>query len=134
MSIAILRLPTGCAAFLLIAAAPPAQGHVSYAQDGDIFRLESGKSFRVAGIDTPETHANTGEMQAEIALGRSATALARMLFDGRTVTIMRVGRSYDRTVARVTLPGHDVGSERVATGFATRGRAGTANPTGARAR
>ncbi|MDI1297012.1 MAG: hypothetical protein PSY12_14225 [bacterium] len=41
-----------------------------------------------------------------------------MLLDGRTVTIMRVGRSYDRTVARVTLPGRDVGFERVGTGFA----------------
>lgn len=41
-----------------------------------------------------------------------------MLLDGRNVTIMRVGRSYNRTVARVTLAGRDVGSELVATGVA----------------
>ncbi|OMG61359.1 hypothetical protein IL54_4702 [Sphingobium sp. ba1] len=40
-----------------------------------------------------------------------------MLFDGRTV-IMRVGRCYNRTVARMTLAGRDVGSERVVTGVA----------------
>ncbi|WP_416462497.1 hypothetical protein [Sphingomonas sp. VDB2] len=56
-----------------------------------------------------------------------------MLLDGRTVTIMRVGRSYNRTVARLTLADRDVASEQVATGRAG-GRAGSASPTGARAR
>jgi hypothetical protein len=63
-------------------------------------------------------------MQDEIALGRSATALARTLLDRRPATIRQVGRSFNRTIARVTLAGPDVGSERVATG----GRA----PAGAR--
>jgi len=34
-----LRLLTGCAALLLIAAAPPDQGRVGYVIDGDTFRL-----------------------------------------------------------------------------------------------
>lgn len=73
---------------------------------------------RIAGIDAPETHAGQARCGAEIALVRAATARARMLLDGRNVTIMRVGRSYNRTVARVTLAGRDVGSELVAIGVA----------------
>ena len=73
---------------------------------------------RIAGIDALETHAGQAKCGGEIALGRSATARARTLLDGRTVTIMRVGRSYNRTFARVTLAGRDVGSELVATGVA----------------
>ncbi|MFX9181137.1 hypothetical protein ABTN76_20505, partial [Acinetobacter baumannii] len=55
-----------------------------------------------------------------IELGRSATALGRTLLDGRTVMIVRVGRSYNRTVARVTLASRDVGSQLVASGVARR--------------
>lgn len=57
MSMIILRLPAGCAALLLIAAAPPGQGRVGYVIDGDTFRLQSGERIRIAGIDAPETHA-----------------------------------------------------------------------------
>lgn len=69
----------------------------------------------IARIDAAETQAGQARCRTEISLARSATARARTLFDGRTVTIMRVGRSYNRTVARVTLAGRDVGSERVVT-------------------
>lgn len=93
MSIIAIRLLANCAALLPIAAVPPDQGRVSYVIDGDTFRLESGECIRIAGIDAPETHAGQARFRAEIALGRSATARARMLLDGRTVTIMRVGRS-----------------------------------------
>ncbi|MHA6768974.1 thermonuclease family protein [Sphingobium ummariense] len=74
--------------------------------------------YRIAGIDAAETQAGQARCRAEIALGRSATARAGTLLDGRTVTAMRVGRSYNRTVARVTLAGRDVGSELVAAGAA----------------
>lgn len=86
-----LRLLTGCAALLLIAAAPPGQGRVGYVIDGDIFRLESGERIRIAGIDAPETHAGQAKCRGEIALGRSATARVRTLFDGRNVTICGSG-------------------------------------------
>jgi len=118
MSTIVPRLLTSCAAFLLIGAAPPDQERVGYVIDGDTFRLESGERIRIAGIDTPETQKGQAKCGAEIVLGRSATALARTLLDGRTVTIIRVGRSYNRTVARVTLAGRDVGSELVASGVA----------------
>lgn len=118
MLMTILRLPASCAALLLIAAAPPDQGRVGYVIDGDTFRLESGERIRIAGIDAPEIHAGQAKCRAEIALGKAATARARTLLDGRNVMIMRVGRSYNRTVARVTLASRDVGSELVATGVA----------------
>jgi len=118
MSTIAFRLPATCAALLLIAAAPPDQGRVAYMIDSDTFRLESGERIRIAGIDAPETQPGQARCRAEIALGKAATARARTLFDGRTVTILRVGRSYNRTVARVMLAGRDVGSELVATGVA----------------
>lgn len=71
-------------------------------------------------------------MQDEIALDRSATARARTLLDGRPVTIRRVGCSYNRTIAQVTLAGHYVGSELGATGVARFCSAGSASPGGAR--
>ncbi len=118
MSTIAIRMLTSCAALLLVAAAPPDQGRVGYVIDGDTFRLESGERIRIAGIDTPETQKGQAKCSAEIVLGRSATTLARTLLDGRTVTIVRVGRSYNRTVARVTLAGRDVGAELVASGVA----------------
>ena len=118
MSTIAFRLSASCAALLLIAAAPSDQGHVAYVIDGDTFRLESGERIRIAGIDAPETQPGQARCRAEIALGKAATARARTLLDGRTVTILRVGRSYDRTVARVRLAGRDVGSELVARGAA----------------
>lgn|GEM_PF-2490465 len=45
----ILRLLSGCATLLLIAAAPPGQGRGDQAQDGDIFRLESGLALASPG-------------------------------------------------------------------------------------
>lgn len=118
MSMIVLRPLAACAALLLIAAAPPDQGRVGLVIDGDTFRLESGERIRIAGIDAPETQAGQARCRAEIVLGRAATARARTLLDGRTVTVMRVGRSYNRTVAQVTLAGRDVGSELAASGIA----------------
>lgn len=123
-----LRTLIGCAALLLVAAAPPDQGRVGHVIDGDTFRLESGERIRIAGIDAPETQAGQAGCRAEIALGRAATARARTLLDGRVVTIRRVGRSYNRTVARVTLAGRDVGSKLVAIGVARWWPRGTAKP------
>nr|WP_279388852.1 thermonuclease family protein [Sphingomonas sp. PP-CE-1G-424] len=68
----------------------------------------------MAGIDAPETHADQARCAREIALGDATAARARTLLDGRSVGIDRVGRSYDRTVARVTLDGRDLATLLVA--------------------
>lgn len=106
------------AGWLLIGAAPPEQGTVRYVTDGDTFRLESGERIRIAGIDAPETRVDQAGCAAEITLGKAASERARALLDHRTVTIERVGKSYKRTVAKVTLDGRDLATELVEMGVA----------------
>ena len=105
-------------AFLLGAAAPADRARVAYVIDGDTFRLASGERIRVAGIDAPETQPGQAKCAREIAASRAATALARGLLMGRTVRVVRLGRSYNRTVARVTLDGADVAARLVQSGAA----------------
>lgn len=106
------------AVLLLGAAAPPRQASVAYVIDGDTFRLASGERTRIAGIDAPETQPGHAKCGREIAAGRAATTTARGLLQGRTVRLGRLGRSYSRTVARVTLDGRDVAGELVRLGAA----------------
>ena len=106
-------------AFVLGGAAPAQRTPVvAYVIDGDTFRLASGERVRIAGIDAPETHPGQAKCGREIAAGRAATATARTLLLGRTVRLVRLGRSYNRTVARVTLDGRDMASELVRLGAA----------------
>lgn len=116
------RLPAFIAAFaaalLLGAAAPAGQARVAHVTDGDTFRLASGERIRIAGIDAPETQRGQAKCGREIDAGRAATATARRLLAGRAVQLERLGRSYDRTVARVTLGGRDVAGELVRLGAA----------------
>lgn len=98
--------------------ASAATGRVRYVTDGDTFRLESGERIRIANIDAPETHAGQAKCRAEIALGLAATKRVRALLDHQNVTFVRVGRSYNRTVARVTFDGHDLGQTLVKIGVA----------------
>jgi micrococcal nuclease len=93
-------------------------GRVAWVTDGDTFRLESGERIRIAGIDAPETHRDQAKCTGEVALGLRAKDQATALLAGRNVTLHRVGRSYNRTVATVTLDGRDVGSELVRMGIA----------------
>jgi endonuclease YncB( thermonuclease family) len=116
------------AALMLIGNAPSDEGRVRYVTDGDTFRLASGERIRIAGIDAPETRADQAKCASELALGEAAAARARGLLDGQTVTIERVGRSYDRTVARVTVGGRDLASALVASGAARWWPRGTAKP------
>jgi len=78
----------------------------------------SGERIRLAGIDAPETRRGQAKCRREIAAGRAATATARTLLLGRTVRFARLGRSYNRTVARVTLDGRDVAGGLVRLGVA----------------
>lgn len=108
------------AAALLVAAAPagPERGRVAWVTDGDTFRLASGERIRIAGIDAPETQARNAKCRAERARGKAATAKAIALLKGREVRFERVGRSYNRTVARVWLDGRDLAGALVAAGAA----------------
>lgn len=91
---------------------------VAYVIDGDTFRLETGERIRIAGIDAPETQAGQAKCRAEITRGQAATRDARALLEGRAITIERVGRSYNRTVANVRLKGRDVAAMLVTRGIA----------------
>ena len=102
------------AALLLTAAEQPELVRVRDVTDGDTVRLTFGERIRIAGIDAPGTHADQARCAREIALGDAAVARARTLLDGQSVGIDRVGRSYDRTVARVTLDGRDLATLLVA--------------------
>jgi len=93
-------------------------GHIVWVTDGDTFRLVSGERIRIAGIDAPEAQRGNAKCGAEIARGKAATARMTALLKDRDVTFERVGRSYNRTVARVQLDGHDLGATLVSMGIA----------------
>lgn len=93
-------------------------GQVRYVTDGDTFRLTSGERIRIANIDAPEIHARQAKCRLEIERGEAASEHARDLLDGKVVTFERVGRSYNRSVARVSVGGRDVGETLVAIGAA----------------
>ena len=106
------------AALLSPASAQKQSGTIAWVIDGDTFRLASGERIRIAGIDAPETQPGEAKCRAEIAHGKAATRTAIPLLKGRAVTFVRVGRSYNRTVAIVTLDGQDLAGLLVARGVA----------------
>ena len=81
--------------------------------DGDTFKAEVDlgfgikvtRTFRLYGVDTPETHRPKSE--AERKLGKEATRFVRDLIDGRNVTLRthkdRTGK-YGRYLADVVFP------------------------------
>lgn len=101
---------------------------VASVTDGDTFRLVSGERIRIANVDAPETQKNQAKCASEVRLGRAATRDATALLVGRTVDLIRTGRSYRRTVAAVRLDGRDLGSELVRRGIARPWPRGTAKP------
>lgn len=115
-------------ALLALGATAPDQGDVRYVTDGDTFRLTSGERIRIAGIDAPETHADQAQCRAEIVQGEASAARLRALIEGRTVGLTRVGRSYNRTVARVSLDGRDLAAQLVSIGAARWWPRGKAKP------
>lgn len=101
---------------------------VTWVIDGDTFRVATGERIRIAGIDAPETRRDQAKCPAELALGRMATRQAIGLLKGRAVTIERVGRSYDRTVARVRLDGRDLAEVLIERGIAKTWPRGRSKP------
>lgn len=116
--VAVRCVASGCAGLLLVAAAPPQWGRIGNVIDGDTVRLTSGERIRIARIDAPETQLRQAKCAREIVLGKAATLRARTLLAGRSVSIVRVGRSYGRTLARVTLDGRDLAGQLVEAGAA----------------
>ena len=109
------------AAVIVLLSAPAAaadQARVAYVTDGDTFRLTTGERIRIAGIDAPEIHQGQAHCSLEIERGLEAARQLRAMIDGQAVTIARVGRSYNRTVARVTFDGRDLAGELVRRGIA----------------
>lgn len=118
---------------LLILAAVAANVAVASVHDGDTVRLWSGERVRLAGIDAPERSgsprcipARRSELERsanpawcdDAAARRSTAALAAFLATG-PVEIHRTGAtSYGRTLARLTVNGHDAGDYLVAHGLA----------------
>lgn len=118
-----LRISVSIASLLIcgLAAASDARaetGQVRSVTDGDTFRLTSGERIRIADIDAPETQTRQAKCRREIKRGEAASRDARTLLEGKTVTFVRVGRSYNRTVARVRLNGRDLGETLIARGAA----------------
>jgi endonuclease YncB( thermonuclease family) len=124
----ILAATAALFAVMTAASASAQPARVAYVIDGDTFRLESGERIRIAGIDAPETQPRQAKCRAEIARGEAATRNARALLNGRMVTIARVGRSYNRTVANVQLDGRDVSAVLVERGIAARWPRGRPRP------
>lgn len=124
----VLCLAAILAAPFAIAAAPPGEAIVAYVVDGDTVRLTSGERVRIAGIDAPETRPDNAKCKAEIALGKDARARAKTLLEGRRVTVVRVGRSYNRTVAKLSVAGRDVATTLVASGAARQWPRGSPRP------
>lgn len=86
---------------------------VAYVTDGDTFRLTTGERIRIAGIDAPEIHEGQARCRLEIERGLTASRALRAMIDDQIVTIERVGRSYNRTVARVRFQGRDLAVDLV---------------------
>ena len=86
--------------------------------DGDTFWL-AGEKIRIENIDTPET--DQAKCPAERAAGERAKLRLHQLLNGGELVIARTGRDrYERTLARVTVNGRDVGATLVAEGLARR--------------
>jgi micrococcal nuclease len=77
----------GAGAWLAAAAGPAGAEHARVARvvDGDTLDLADGRTVRVLGIDTPETH-NPG-LTGPQPLGPEATARLEQLVAGRTVAL-----------------------------------------------
>jgi len=104
------------AAWAALFASVPAQAEtvrVTHVIDGDRFRLETGERIRIANINAPETQKGQAKCGAEITRGD-----ARALLAAQIDTIERVGRSYNRAVAKVRLGDRDVATMLVERGIA----------------
>lgn len=88
--------------------------------DGDTFRLK-GRTYRIADIDTPETH--DPRCAAEAALGVKATRRLAALLNAGAFSLEPIERErdrYGRTMRVVTRNGRSIGAMLVQEGLARR--------------
>lgn len=93
-------------------------GMVRYVTDSDTFCLTSGEHIRISGIESTETQPEQAICAREIVLSKRAAASLRGLIDRRAVTLNRVGRSYMRTVATVSVGPRDLAASLIKAGAA----------------
>ncbi len=99
---------------------------IANVHDGDSIRLCDGERIRIANIDAPEMQGSSrcdrgggGWCDYDLAI-LSRDALREFLASGN-VTITRQGQDrYGRTLARVTVNGHDAGAYLIGQGLAKR--------------
>lgn len=118
---------------LLLALAAASSACVERVSDGDTIRLCSGERVRLVGIDAPERAGSSrcsAQSRARLQHSRNPSwcnyrkgeqaraALTRFMGKG-TVRIQRQGvDQYGRTLARVTVNGHDAGKWLISQGLA----------------
>jgi micrococcal nuclease len=95
----------------LLVASPSQAEMVCSVRDGDTFKLCSGASIRIAGIDAPELKQPLGP--------ESRDYLKRVIL-GRDVQLTCKGKSYQRQVCSVSKGSLDVQKEMVGWGWAYR--------------
>jgi micrococcal nuclease len=105
------------AAFHLAAASPALpEEAAARALDGDTFVLD-GETFRIAGIDAPETR--SPRCEKELALGMKAKARLGQLLELGSIRVVRQRHDHDgRTIAHMTADGIDVAAVMLAERFA----------------
>lgn len=97
-------------------------GHrVTCVVDGDTFWLK-GEKIRPEGFDAPEMGKPKCSGPAAGAV-EARSALAQLLGSG-AIEVTPTGRSYDRTLARVTVDGRDIARTMIEAGHGRRYRPG----------
>jgi endonuclease YncB( thermonuclease family) len=88
--------------------------------DGDTFEGNNGKTYRLLGVDTPETKHPTKGVEP---YGREAFQFTKFMIEGKFVDVSYDSKSrtvdkYGRDLVRVSIDGIDLNSGLVITGYA----------------
>ncbi len=85
--------------------------------DGDTIKSPAGVSYRIIGMDTPETFQARSECERRLGLNAKAQ-LEKLLASGRVTVEERGLDKYRRTLAVVRVNGQDVSELMIAQGYA----------------